>query len=231
MADRADELARLKEIASAFLEQMEPAAKSKLLRRFAHDIRRSQQRRIGSQLAPDGSPWPKRKAREGKKPATRAVRFLYRKSGGEIRLADMRSWIGRGAMITGFDREAEGIRTFRKDRIAQHLPPAGDADPGALPDSIRGARGGVRRKAQKMFTALRSNAHLKAGATPDEAWVAFTGQASRIARVHHYGLRDRVTPDGPETDYPQRELLGFSQADDEHLLSRFLEHVGSALKA
>lgn len=231
MADRADELARLKEIASAFLEQMEPGEKSKLMRRFAHDIRRSQQRRISAQTAPDGSAWPKRKRREGQKPASRAVRFLYRKGSGDVRLADLRSWVGRGGMITGFDREAEGIRTFRKDRIAQHLPPEGDADPGALPDSIRGARGGVRRKAQRMFTALRSNAHLKAGATPDEAWVAFTARASRIARVHHYGLRDRVTADGPETDYPQRELLGFSQADDEHLLARFLDHVATAVDA
>lgn len=230
MADRADELARLKEIASAFLEQMEPGERSRLLRRFSHDIRRSQQRRMAAQIGPDGTPWPKRKPREGQKPASRAVRFLYRKGGGDVRLADLRSWVGRGGTIIGFDREAEGIRTFRKDRIAQHLPPAGDADPGALPDSIRGARGGVRRKAQRMFAALRSAAHLKVGATSDEAWVAFTSRASRIARVHHYGLRDRVTPDGPETDYPQRELLGFSQSDEEHLLSRFLDHVAARAK-
>jgi len=231
MADRADELLRLKEIASAFLEQISPAEQSKLLRRFAHDIRRSQQQRMARQVAPDGSPWPERKPREGQKPASRAVRFLYRKAGGDVRLADLRSWVGRGGTIIGFDREAEGIRTFRKDRIAQHLPAAGSADPGALPEGIRGARGGVRRKAQRMFAKLRGSSHLKAGALPGEAWVAFTSRASRIARVHHYGLKDRVTPGGPETDYPQRELLGFSQADDEHLLARFLDHVAEATKA
>lgn len=185
MADRADELLRLKELASDLLDQLSPAEKSKLLRRFVHDIRRSRQRRMSTQTAPDGSPWPKRKPREGQKPASRAVRFLYRKSGGDVRLANLRSWVGWGGTIIGFDREAEEIRTFRNYRIAQQLPPAGDADPGALPDSIRGARGGVRRKAQRMFAKLRGSAHLKAGTLPGEAWVAFSSRASRIARVHH----------------------------------------------
>lgn len=229
MADRADELARLKEIASAALGSLEPAQRGRLLRRMSHDIRRSQQRRQAAQVAPDGSPWPARKARTEQKPATRAVRFIYRKSGGDERLADMRSWVGRGSSITGFDREADGIRTFRKDRIARHLPPAGAADPGALPDSIRGRGGGLKSRARKMFGRLRTAKHLKAGATPGEAWVAFTSRAERIAQIHHYGLRDRVSPDGPETDYPQRELLGFSQADDEHLLSLFLDHVAAGM--
>lgn len=230
MADRADELSRLKEIASAVLESMSSGQKSRLLRRMSHDIRRSQQRRHAAQIAPDGSPWPTRKRRSELKPATRAVRFLYRKAGGDVRVADMRSWVGKGGSITGFDREADGIRTFRKDRIARHLPPAGAADPGAMPDSIFGKGGGQKSRARKMFAQLRTAKHLKAGASPTEAWVAFTSRADRVARVHHYGLRDRVVPDGPETDYPQRELLGFSQADEEHLLSRFLEHVAAQVK-
>lgn len=229
MVDRADELLRLKEIASAFLEQMSPAEQSKLLRRFAQDIRRSQQRRIAAQVAPDGVPWPKRKPRSQPTPAPRAVRFLYRKPNGEVRVADLRSWVGRGGSIIGYDREAEGIRTFRKDRMERHLPPEGQADPGAMAEGIRGARGGVRRKVQKMFVKLARPTNLKSGAVLDEAWVGFTARASRIARIHHYGLRDRVTRDGPETDYPQRELLGFSQADEEHLLARLLEHVSQAV--
>jgi len=229
VADRADELSRLKEIASAVLGSMEPAQRVRLTRRMAHDIRRSQQRRHAAQMAPDGSPWPNRKPRSEQKPATRAVRFLYRKGGGDVRVADMRSWVGRGGHVTGFDREADGIRTFRKDRIARHLPPAGAADPGAMPDSIYGKGGGQKSRARKMFARLRTAKHLKAGATPDEAWVAFTSRAERVARIHHYGLRDRVSPDGPETDYPQRELLGFSQADDEHLLSLFLDHVAASV--
>lgn len=160
--------------------------------------------------------------------ASRAIRFLYRKGGGEERLVDMRSWTRRGGQLIGFDREADGIRTFRADRITRHLPAEGGADPGALAGSIRGGRGGVKRKAAAMFSKLRTASHLKAGATPDEAYVEFTARASRLARIHHFGLKDRVVPDGPETQYPQRELLGFSQADDEAILALIAEDMGLA---
>ncbi|WP_410705969.1 hypothetical protein [Brevundimonas diminuta] len=33
--------------------------------------------------------------------------------------------------------------------------------------------------------------------------------------MHRSGLKDRVVPGGPETDYPQRALLAFSQDDEE----------------
>ncbi|EGY0908048.1 phage virion morphogenesis protein, partial [Salmonella enterica subsp. enterica serovar Newport] len=34
------------------------------------------------------------------------------------------------------------------------------------------------------------------------------GKVQRIARVHHYGLRDRVSRKGPEVRYAERRLLG-----------------------
>ena len=224
--DRADELAVYKEAVSGLLDRLSTGERSRLLRKAALMLRRSQQRRISAQVAPDGAPWPKRKPRAEPKPASRAIRFLYRKAGGEERLVDMRSWTRRGGQLIGFDREADGVRTFRADRIARHLPAEGGADPGALPGSIRGQRGGVKRKARAMFSKLRTAAHLKAGATPDEAYVEFTARASKLARIHHFGLKDRVVAGGPETDYPQRELLGFSQADDEAILALIAEDLG-----
>lgn len=224
--DRADQLAIYKEAVSGLLDRLSPGERSRLLRKAAQMLRRSQQQRIRAQVAPDGAPWPKRKPRQQQKPASRAIRFLYRKGGGEERLVDMRSWTRRGNQLTGFDREADGLRTFRADRIARHLPAEGGADPGALAGSIRGGRGGVKRKAAAMFSKLRTASHLKAGATPDEAYVQFTARASRLARIHHFGLKDRVVPDGPETQYPQRELLGFSQADDEAILALIAEDLG-----
>lgn len=223
--DRADELAIYKEAVSGLLERLSPRDRSRLLRKAAHLLRRSQQRRITAQVGPDGSPWPERKQRTDPKPASRAIRFLYRRPGADPRLVDMRSWTRRGNMLTGYDREAEGVRTFRADRISRHLPAAGSADPGALGGSIRGRRGGVKKKARAMFSRMRTASHLKAGATPDEAWVEFTSRASRIARVHHFGLKDRVAPGGPETRYPQRELLGFSQEDDEAVLALIVEEM------
>lgn len=224
--DRADELAIYKQAVSGLLDKLSAKERSQLLRKTAQMLRRSQQQRIRAQVSPDGTPWPERKPRKAQKPASRAIRFLYRKGGGDERLVDMRSWVRRGNQLTGYDREAEGIRTFRADRIAKHLPAIGGADPGAMPGSIRGRRGGVKRKAATMFAKLRTATHLKAGATPDEAYVEFTARASRLARIHHFGLKDRVVPNGPETRYPQRELLGFSQVDDEAVLALIVENLG-----
>ncbi|MGX8115130.1 phage virion morphogenesis protein, partial [Escherichia coli] len=44
----------------------------------------------------------------------------------------------------------------------------------------------------------------------DSASVQFEGKVQRIARVHHYGLRDRVSRKGPEVRYAERRLLGYS---------------------
>lgn len=227
MADRANELAVYREAVSGLLEKLGPRDRSRMLRKVALVLRRSQQRRIQAQVGPDGTAWPKRKARSEPKPASRAVRFIYRNAAGGERLVDMRSWTRRGSILTGYDREAEGIRSFRADRIARHLPAAGGPDPGALSSALRGKRGGMKRRARAMFTKLRHARHLKAGSTPDEAFVEFTARASKIARIHHFGLKDRVTPGGPETDYPQRELLGFSQDDEEAVMGMILEEFGS----
>ena len=224
MADREYELAIYREAVAGYLDRLSAGERSRLLRRAAFALRRSQQKRIQAQVAPDGTPWPKRKPRQDQKPASRAIRFIYRKGDGE-RLVDMRSWVRRGNMLTGFDREADGLRTFRADRIARHLPAEGGADPGPIAGTIRGRKGGVKRKAKAMFAKLRTGAHMQAGATTDEGYVQFTTRASRLARVHHFGLKDRVVPDGPETQYPQRELLGFSQADDEAMLAMLIEHM------
>lgn len=229
MSDRVDDLLVYREAVSQYLERLEDAERRRLSRLLAFRLRRSQQQRIRAQKAPDGSPWPKRKPRKDQKPASRAIRFLYRKASGDERLVDMRSWVRKGNMLTGFDREADGLRTFRADRIARHLPAEGGADPGPIAGVIKNRKGSVRRKAQSMFTGLRTAKHMKAGSNMDEAYVEFTSRASRLARIHHYGLKDRVVPDGPETEYPQRELLGFSQTDEESAMDLVYAHMEGRL--
>lgn len=59
-----------------------------------------------------------------------------------------------------------------------------------------------------MFAKLRTTKYLKTAASADSASVEFAGQVQRIARVHHYGLRDRVSRKGPEVRYEKRRLLG-----------------------
>lgn len=226
----AEDLEQLHSVASSMLEFLEPAQRRRLLRALARDMRTANQRRQKRQQAPDGSRWEKRKVRAKVQGATRPTKFLYPSGGfGEPRVVEMRSWIGRGDMIVGFDREADGIRTFRKDKVIKWLPADGSADPGGLPESIRAGRGRVRRGADAMFRGLRSGRWQKAGATQDEAWVQFAGRAARIAGVHHYGERDRVADDGPEIDYPERQLIGFGAGDEAMILNRFIDTAGDAI--
>ena len=235
MSDRADDLARFRAAAGALLETLQPAQRTRLLRAMAQDLRRTQQARIRAQVGPDGGAWPPRKPRDRKdKVGQRPVRFLYKGLKGEERVVEMRSWVRRsgpgGGYMVGYDKEGEGIRSFRNDRVVRHLPAeGGTSNPGALQGSIRGRRGGVKRRARAMFGKLRTAAHLKAGAGPASAWVGFIGRAEKVAAIHHYGLKDKVAPNGPEYDYPQRELLDFSIEDEEALLQRLLDEIGHAI--
>lgn len=61
-----------------------------------------------------------------------------------------------------------------------------------------------------MFAKLRTAKYLKTAASADSAGVQFAGKVQRIARVHHYGLRDRVRRNGPEILYSKRHLLGIN---------------------
>ncbi|EPR8030398.1 phage virion morphogenesis protein [Enterobacter hormaechei] len=71
--------------------------------------------------------------------------------------------------------------------------------------TARSKKGRIKRQ---MFAKLRTTKYLKTAATADSASVQFEGKVQRIARVHHYGLRDRVRRNGPEARYPARRLLG-----------------------
>ncbi|MCP6525062.1 phage virion morphogenesis protein, partial [Klebsiella pneumoniae] len=60
---------------------------------------------------------------------------------------------------------------------------------------------------------LRTTKYLKTAASADSASVQFEGKVQRIARVHHYGLRDRVSRKGPEVRYAERRLLGIAEKE------------------
>ncbi|WP_048977893.1 phage virion morphogenesis protein, partial [Enterobacter asburiae] len=71
----------------------------------------------------------------------------------------------------------------------------------------RSKKGRIKRQ---MFAKLRTTKYLKTAATADSASVQFEGKVQRIARVHHYGLRERVSRRGPEVRYAERRLLGIN---------------------
>jgi len=128
-----DDLQRVDDWLSALLANLEPAARNRMMRQLAQELRRSQQQNIRLQRNPDGT-------------------------------------------------------AFEPRRV-----------------TARSKKGRIRRQ---MFAKLRTTKYLKTAATADSASVQFDGKVQRIARVHHYGLRERVRRNGPEARYPARRLLG-----------------------
>lgn len=224
----AEDLQQLHAIAASMLDLFEPVQRRRFLRDMAGRIRTANQRRMARQTAPDGSPWAPRKRASRVKPANRPVKFLYPAGGvGEPRLVEMRSWIGRGPILVGFDRQADGLRSFLRDKVIKWITPEGAADPEGLPPEATRARG--RSRGRALFRGLRTARWLKADADQDAAWIQFTERASRLALIHHYGGRDRVAPGGPEIDYPRRELIGFGAGDEAMILNAFIDQAGDAL--
>ncbi|MEM0885856.1 phage virion morphogenesis protein, partial [Escherichia coli] len=76
--------------------------------------------------------------------------------------------------------------------------------------TARSKKGRIKRQ---MFAKLRTTKYLKTAASADSASVQFEGKVQRIARVHHYGLRDRVSRKGPQIRYAKRRLLGIYDTD------------------
>ncbi|HDS9612377.1 TPA: phage virion morphogenesis protein [Enterobacter roggenkampii] len=128
-----DDLQRVDDWLAALLANLEPAARNRMMRQLAQELRRSQQQNIRLQRNPDGT-------------------------------------------------------TFEPRRV-----------------TARSKKGRIKHQ---MFAKLRTTKYLKTAATADSACVQFDGKVQRIARVHHYGLRDRVRRNGPEARYPARRLLG-----------------------
>lgn len=128
-----DERQKIDDWLAALLANLEPAARTRMLREVAQDVRRIQQQNITAQRAPDGTAWEPRRM------------------------------------------------------------------------TARTKQGRVKRK---MFTKLKTAKYLKAQANASQSEVRFTGQVQRIARVHHYGLRDRVSRGGAEVKYAALPLLG-----------------------
>ncbi|WP_329605455.1 phage virion morphogenesis protein [Undibacterium umbellatum] len=107
---------------------------------------------------------------------------------------------------------------------ARPAPPATNPHPGLtkprrpLPyaphkqrKNIRGKQGRIKKQKACMFNKLRTNTHLKAKPDGNGLEVGFYGRVARIARVHQYGLRDRVVAGGGDVQYEQRRVLGLDQ--------------------
>ncbi|MFL3353891.1 phage virion morphogenesis protein [Klebsiella pneumoniae] len=101
---------------------------------------------------------------------------------------------------------AQQLRRSQQKNIRMQRNPDGTAyEPRRV--TARTKQGRIRRQ---MFAKLRTTKYLKAIASQGAASVEFESRVQRIARVHHYGLRDRVSRKGLVIRYAERQLLGIN---------------------
>ncbi len=216
-----NDFSEIQALAGALLRQLSPGDRRSLLRKMARGVQKSQSDRIGRQKDPEGGAFAARRKRPELRPGNYAVKFLYPKGDPNPRAVFMKSWVHDGPLMTGFDIEAGGIRSFFYDKVAKYLPvEASEQNAGA--GKLR-RKGTIRQKA--MFRKLRNGRNLRAGATDLEAWIGFSGRAAEIARVHQEGLRDKPALKGRAVRYAERGLLGLTQAEQSRALDMLLDHV------
>lgn len=133
--------------------------------------------------------------------------FLQRLSSGER--AKLAKKIGRD------------LRNNQKKRITEQKNPDGSSYTPRR-KRLREQKGRIKRK---MFTKLKSNENLQLMSDANAVAIGFVGRVSRIANVHQYGLRDRAARNAPDTIYPTRELLGFTDQDIQFIEDSFLKHI------
>lgn len=105
---------------------------------------------------------------------------------------------------------AKKLRASQQQNIKRQQAPDGTPFKPRKAQPIRSKKGRVKRE---MFARLRTVKYMKARANSDEAVVEFTGQVQRMARVHHYGLRDRPSRNGKDLKYEERPLMGVNEND------------------
>lgn len=116
---------------------------------------------------------------------------------------------------------ATKLRQQQQQNIRMQKNPDGS---GFEPRKASGRAKQGRVKGQ-MFRKLRTARYMKMRTTADTAEVGFDAKAQRIARVHHYGLRDRVRKGGPEVVYVCRELLGIGYASEKFIIDILIEKL------
>ena len=119
------------------------------------------------------------------------------------------------------------LRRSQDQRIGSQQNPDGSAYAPRRPrrQPLRAKAGRIKRRKDAMFQRIGKAAHLKVKADPAGVAVGFTGRVARIARVHQEGGTDRIDKAGRTARYPQRELLGFTDADRRLVRDLLIEHL------
>ncbi|MBC2622449.1 phage virion morphogenesis protein [Citrobacter cronae] len=117
---------------------------------------------------------------------------------------------------------AKQLRAAQQQRIRQQKAPDGSPYETRKRQPLRAKKGRIKRA---MFQKLRTSRYMKASGRNDAAVVEFTGKVQRIAQIHQLGLKDRPNPHAQDVQYPERQLLGFSQDDKLLIEELVIKHL------
>lgn len=116
---------------------------------------------------------------------------------------------------------AKELRRSQQQRIRQQKAPDGSPYETRKRQPLRAKKGRIKRA---MFQKLRTSRYMKASGRNDAAVVEFTGKVQRIAQIHQLGLKDRPNPHAQDVQYPERQLLGFSQDEKQLVEELVIKH-------
>ena len=122
-----------------------------------------------------------------------------------------------------FSRLSRELARINATRMRANVNPDGQAfEPRKPQTRLRAKRGKVRRMFQKLPN------HLQIKSSENHIEIGFPNNAAgRIAEIHHYGEMDAPNQDKPawKVRYPQRQLIGLSDSDQQLIVGRIMEQV------
>lgn len=118
---------------------------------------------------------------------------------------------------------ARKLRASQKKRITSQQNPDGSA---YVPRKNR-LRDKKNKIKNKMFNVIKNAKYMRMERTPQGVAVGFAGRIAFIARVHQFGLKDKVDRDGPTVKYASRELLGFTAEEIQMIETDVLNHLAA----
>ncbi|MEN4603137.1 phage virion morphogenesis protein [Pantoea agglomerans] len=114
------------------------------------------------------------------------------------------------------------LRASQQQNIKRQQAPDGTPFKPRKTQPVRSKKGRIKRE---MFAKLRTAKYMKTQASPNEAVIEFASNVQRMARVHHYGLRDRPDRTSKEIKYEARRLLGISSRDLELIEKLIIDNL------
>ena len=173
-------------------------------------VKKNNAARIRANVQPDGTEMRRRKDPQK---GNSHIAFIYKNPVTGICLVrDLKNYRRYGKYIQGFDRMRGAMRSFRYSRIVKYI-------------SIDKSKVIVRKAPQKMFKNIIKAKWFKLKTNDRSATIEFAGVAGTVAAIHHHGDKDRPNPKAREVRYPERQLLGVTNADTKEIWDLFIDHL------